>query len=870
MQTETKIKIPIQPQWHALRTEAVISALRADPERGLADEETAKRLAIYGKNELPRGKTATWWEILLRQFTSPLVYILVVAAILTGWIKEYADMGIILAVVAVNALIGLYQEYRANKIFETLRAIVKIQAVAVRGGKNHVLDAEGLVPGDVVILRGGDKVPADARLLSVSGLAANEALLTGESKSVQKNLQVAPEKSLVGDRRNMVFMGTLIEQGGAHALVVGTGARTEIGRITVLTQSAEEEQSPLQIRMGKLGKFLTEVFLVLSGAIFIIGIARGDGFIEMAKTTIAVAVAAIPEGLPAAISIILAVSSQKILARKGLVRKLIAAETLGSTSVICTDKTGTLTYGEMRVEEIIARDQDNALLSLALANEAILEEKDGKPLIRGEATDRAKLQRFLQNGNLAETLARLPRLAMMPFDDRRKFIGPFHRDNKHLRIFISGAPEFVLKHCSITKKQGEEVRKTYESLASRGYRVIAAAHKKQALPKIADWSSEKTEKYVEKLDYVGLIALRDPIREDVKETMKTTRQAGIKIIMVTGDHILTARSIGLELGFQVSGGSIVTGEELDQMSERELEDRIGTLEVIARVNPEHKMRIIDAWKKRGAVVAMTGDGVNDAPALKAADIGVAIGSGTDVAKEASELVLLDDSFSTITAAVREGRAGFANIRKATTVVMSNAFTEIIPITAALAFAIPFPITAVQILWVNLVEDSLPVLALAFEPAERKIMNSLPTSPKEPILNQEIKTIIFGVGIFTDLVLFGIYYYLYKNSGWEFREIQTFVFMATAAPTLVNIFALKSLKESIFRTNLLNNRFLVFAVLLGFALMFAAVYVPFLNNFLKTMPLHWTAALGSILVFPLLKLIMIELTKWWYREREARA
>ncbi len=360
--------------------------------------------------------------------------------------------------------------------------------------------------------------------------------------------------------------------------------------------------------------------------------------------------------------------------------------------------------------------------------------------------------------------------------------------------------------------------------------------------------------------------MRDPIREDVRETLKLTRKAGIQVIMITGDHALTAKAIGLELGFGISQEAVVSGEELEGLSDKELNKRLPKIEIIARAAPIHKMRIIDAWQKLGAVVAMTGDGVNDAPALKSADIGVAVGSGTDVAKEASDLVLLDDSFSTIMAAVAEGRTGFANIRKATVVVMSNAFTEIVLITSSLIFRTPFPITAVQILWVNLVEDGLPVLSLAFEPSEKGVMDQKPLSPKEPILNREAKSIIFAVGILSDLLLVGIFLYLLKGLHWDLIKAQSFVFVAAATPTLINVFAFKSLRVPLHRINLLNNRFLVGSVAVGFILMIAALYTPFLNNFLKTVPLPLGAALACFMLFPLQKLILVELTKWWYNRR----
>lgn len=858
------------PAWHAQKLEEVLRVLKVGSQDGLSSDEVRARQQAWGKNQLPRGKKTTWWEMLLRQFASPLVYILLIAAILTWWIKEYTDMTVILAVVIINAIIGFFQEYRANKIFEKLKAIVRIAALVRRDGKIHTVDSEELVPGDIILLKSGSKVPADARVLMATNLETDQALLTGESQVVLKTTAAVPPQTQLADRTNMVFMGTVVEQGEGLAVVVATGSRTEIGRISLLTQQTQGEKSPLQLRMAKLATLLTYVFVAISIVIFVAGVLKGDPLIEMIKTTIAVAVAAIPEGLPAAISIILAVGSKRILERQGLIRRLLAAETLGSTSVICTDKTGTLTLGRMKVEQIISPgDPGRLLLAIALANEAVVEENEGKLMVRGETTDKAKLEKFLEAGhNLDEVLRTLPRLAILSFHPVRKYIASFHQSPAGLKAFVSGAPETVLKICQLAEDERRQIQKTYETLASEGFRLLAVAEK--TLPQITRLpeDQDKQAALLADSEYLGLVALRDPVREDVRDALKITRQAGIKVLMVTGDHLLTAKAVGRSLGFADLETAAISGEELDKLSDSELTKRIGKLQIIARVTPEHKLRIIRAWQKLGAVVAMTGDGVNDAPALKAADIGVAVGSGTDVSKEASDLVLLNDSFGTITAAVFEGRTSFANIRKATVVVMSNAFTEVILIFSAVVFATPFPLTAVQILWVNMVEDSLPVLAMAFEPGEASIMKAKPTSPKEPILDQQAKFIVFAVSILTDIFLVGIFWYLLKNSAWSLLKIQSFIFVATATPTLINVFAFKSLKTPLIRINLFNNRFLLLSVVIGFALMFAAIYLPVLNKFLKTVPLEFWPALVSLLLFPLFRLLLVELTKWWYRRYKA--
>lgn len=861
MQTETQTKIPI---WHSMELDEIHRRLNNDMEQGLSENQAAVRQKTWGKNILPEGKKTTVFQMVLRQFASPLVYILLIAAVLTWWLKEYVDMSVILTVVGINAVIGLFQEYRANKIFEKLKAIVRVTALVTRNGKLKSLDSTELVPGDIILLKTGSKVPADARVISATGLAVNEALLTGESKASKKSPGKVKPKSMVGDRFNMVFMGTILEEGEGQAVVVATGARTEIGQITLLTQKTETEKSPLQIRIGRLGGFITKVFVAISVIIFVLGLLEGRSLVEMIKTTIAVAVAAIPEGLPAAISVILAVSSQRILRRKGLVMRLVAAETLGSTSVISTDKTGTLTFGKMKVEKILTEDKKRTLLAMALANEAVIEEQKGTVQVRGEATDKAKLESFLNaGGELQQVLDSMPRQALVQFHPSRKYIASFHKSKTGTRVFVSGAPEVIIQLSTLPKQKAAALKKSYEGLAARGYRLIALAEKKLPTAPFKTYSQKKLAGLVKDLDYLGLAAIRDPIRPEVRKALRTTRQAGIKILMITGDHILTAKAIAKELGFRDKPGSIITGLELDELSDEELDERIGQFEVIARATPEHKMRIIKAWQQAGAVVAMTGDGVNDAPALKSANIGIAVGSGTDVSKEASDLILLDDSFATITAAVREGRTSFSNIRKATVTVMANGFTELTLIASSLAFGVPFPITAVQILWVNIVTDSLPVLSLAFEPAEKEIMKRKPLPTEEPILDRKSKMIILVVGILADFVLVGIFLYLLKTAGWELVKIQSFIFFAIAAPTLVNVFAYKSLREPLHRINLTSNRFMLVAVAIGFLTMLAALYIPALNTFLGTTPLS-TAAILTVMLFAGFKLSLVELVKWWYR------
>lgn len=882
--------------WYQRDIKKILDELHVEPKRGLAESEVRERLGRDGPNQLPEGRRIKWWQIFLRQFTSPLVYILVIAALITALLGEWVDTAVIVLAVIVNTGIGFYQEFHADNIFKELVRIVTVSARVLRNGEIHDIDSKDLVCGDIIHLSAGVKVPADARLITARNLEVNEALLTGESSAVKKSVSLIKSEAALGDRKNMVFTGTTVEQGEGVAVVVATGADTEIGKIAELTQQAGDEATPLQKRIGRLGKILT-IFIGISAIIiFVGGILQERNIGETFVVAVAVAVAGIPEGLPAALSVVLAISTQRILRKKGLVKNLIASETLGSTSVICTDKTGTLTEGKMKLKKLLVEENvhSKALLALAFANEAVIENIEGKQastpnklggggqVVRGEATDQAKMEAFLESGgDINAKLEEFPRLVLLPFDSERAYLASFHsQKNKKdsVNIFVSGAPETLLKRAKhfvgpdgtrlLTKEKEVQIHKFYEKFAKQGYRVIAVAWRELALKKdskesFSEASNEKLDSFVKDLTFGGLAAIRDPIREDVREAMVVTRQAGIRVVMVTGDHKFTARAIGKDLGFSTSIEATISGLELDAISESELKKRIANIEIFARVNPKHKMRIIDAWQARGEAVAMTGDGVNDAPALKSADIGVSLGSGTDVTKEVADLVLLDNSFSTIISAIRQGRIAFDNIRKVVVFLLSGSFTELIIILSSLILHVPLPITAAQILWVNLVEDGPPNFALAFESGEEGIMRRKPVGPKEQILNSEAKILIFIVGIITDLMLVGIFFLLYYYSSWSIEHIRTFIFATLGTDALFYVFALKSLSKPIWQTNPFNNRYLVGAVGIGFLMVLAGVYLPVLNQLLRTVPLSLTEIL-IVIGLGFVEIILIEFVKLLYR------
>lgn len=889
--------------WHNQTIENVIKRLGVDVDSGLSTVDARGRLKRDGLNELPKGKQVTWWQLLIRQFMNPLIYILVLAVVITGGItiwefskfghsKSWVDAVVISLAVIVNVAISFYQEYQAGNIFKALAKMVTFVSRVVRDGETKEIDSKQIAQGDVIVLSPGMKVPADARLLKIRDLHVNEALLTGESDAVTKKLGEVAEEAVIGDRTNMVFMGTTVERGEARALVVGTGARSELGQIAELTQAAGEgESTPLQERVASLGKVIT-IFVGISALIiFAMGILNAlrsgvgdhlaEAVIDSFIVAVAVAVAGIPEGLPAALAVVLTISMRAIFRKDGLVKNLVAAETLGSVSVICSDKTGTLTEGVMKLEEFLVTDaqRGQALIALSMANEAIIEHgDDGALIVRGESTDRAKLEYYLAvGGNYDQQMKDYPRLSTVPFSSERKYLASFHQvEGKHI-AYISGAPEVLLaRSIGLGNGEKEKLREQYESYAKRGFRMIAFGIKEYAEPisDIENASEEELDEHIKDITFLGLAAIRDPIRADVKESLRVTRGAGVHVVMITGDHKLTAMAIGEELGFTISDESVMEGVELDAISDEELRDRITSLHVFARVNPEHKMRIVKAWQAHGQSVAMTGDGVNDAPALKAADIGIAVGAGTDVTKEAADLVMLNDSFTTITESIKQGRIAFDNIRKVLIRVLGNSFTEVVLILSGMIIAYVtkapeaiLPVTAAMILWTNLVEDSLPDFALAFEPGEKDVMKRKPLKRDAKILNREGWALVIIGGVVSDIVLLGVFLYLQFISGWpeQFGSeyIRTFIFAMLGTDTLFFMYALKSLKEPIWKINIFSNKILNVAVPIGFFAMLIGVYAPFANTLLGTTPLM-LKHLAMVPVFGLFVVSLVEIGKFVFR------
>jgi len=844
--------------WHNLSKEEVIKTLRSDIDVGLTEKEVEIREREFGKNKLPEEKPPSRLEIFSAQFKSILIFILIVAGFFTLIYKKYTDTIAIFLVVLINTFIGFYQEYRASKILEELKKIVKIEAKVKRDGSQKILDSTELVPGDIVILSAGDKVPADGRVIESQNLKLNEMVLTGEFLPSLKHSQVLPEDTILADRENMVYMGTVVEEGQGKAMVTETGSNTEIGKIAGMIKE-KEKKTPLQKKIRKLGIEIALIVGILVLVIFFVGLTKEKDIFLLFETAVAIVVGAVPEGLPVAITVILALGTQRILRKKGLVRKLASVETLGSTTIICVDKTLTLTEGRMEVDEVIG-DKFLALKTATLTSEAFVEnprEPKEKWILRGRPTDRALLEAGIEIGVDKKREFEKKKIAELPFNPINKFAAALYKENEKEMLYVCGAPEKILELCILSEKEKKEWQKKLEESAQKGLRIVASANKK-----IENWDLkiENLQDLCKDLVFTGLITLKDPIRPEVKEAMKICQEAGMRPIIITGDHKLTAKAVAEELGFKIKKENILEGKDLDKLSDKEFEKILPQIQIYARVEPRNKMRIVEAWQERGEVVAMTGDGVNDAPALKKADIGVALGSGTEVAKEASDLVLLNDSFSVIEEAIREGRRVMDNARKAILFMCAECFSEIILVSGAFLFGLPLPILPIQILWQNLIEGSPQGMALAFEPEEKGIMKRKPEEPKIPLIIREIKYLILFGGILTDILLLLTFFLLYKFSNYEISHLRTISFSGLMVGSFFYAFSCKNLRKNIWEYDAFSNKVLNFTIFLGVLLLIAAIYLPIFQVLLDTFPLNFLDWL-ILIAFGLVNLGLFELIKY---------
>jgi len=895
----------MRKQWHSFSIEKTLGELASRP-NGLTDKEVKIRIKKFGPNELPQEKTFSRVKLFLEQLKSPLIYILFMAGIVTLVLRDYTDSIIIFGAVLLNTIFGYFQESKASQALDKLKKVLKIKTVVFRQGQEKEISQEKLVPGDIILLKAGYKAPADGQVIEAHHLKINESVLTGEWLAASKSKEILPAQTPLADRDNMVYLGTMIESGWGKAVITETGSETELGRLAQMLKATKEKKTPYQKKLARFSKIVGLIIMTISLAIFVEGMITGGLFVEMFTIAIAVAVAAIPEGLPVAMTVILALGMQRILKRKGLVRKLASAETLGSASIILTDKTGTLTKAKMEVagiytggqellsdgqrfnQEIKKDGQESHILALKIAllcNESFIEnlnEPMSQWIIRGRPTEKALFLAGVQAGlDKRELERKQPKIDQFLFDPTYKYAASLHQTGSQFRslapirskapkniLYMVGSPEKILAMSSYLDNDGHEkdllltdfkkLDKKCESLTKQGLRIIGIAYQRTKDREIELAKEERDKKMV----FVGFFALHDPLRQETGEAIQLCRQAGMRPIIVTGDHRLTAQAVAEKLGFKLTKENVLEGKDLELMTDDDFEKKFKDIQIYARVEPAQKLRIVRAWQEEGEVVAMTGDGINDAPALKQADIGLALGSGTDVAKEVADLVLLTDNFSVIVAAVEEGRAIIDNIRKVITYLLSDSFTEVILIGFSLLMGWPLPILAAQILWVNLIEDGLPNIALAFEPKERDLMKRKPPGQKMPLLNKEMKVLVFIVGFLTDLFLLGLFFYLLKYSDYSLAHIRSVIFAGLAIDSLFYVFSCRSLRRNLWRINPFSNKFLIGAWLFGILMLIVALYLPLFQNLLKTAPLtlfDWRLILG----LGLINVILIEATKWWF-------
>lgn len=867
--------------WHALSVEETLHKIKTDAQGGLAAGEAESRLARHGRNVLVEKPRRSLARMLLGQFADFMILVLIGAAVISGLIGDVKDTIAIIVIVLLNAVIGFVQEYRAERAMAALKAMAAVSAKVMRAGQLIILPASEIVPGDVVLLEAGNVVPADLRLLEAVQLKVDEAALTGESQTVEKHTQALTEKKLpLGDRKNLAYKGTVVTYGRGIGVAVATGMSTELGKIAASLQEAGEGKTPLQKRLASFGQRLALVVLVISAIVFAVGVMRGEAPVLMFLTAISLAVAAIPEALPAVVTIALALGARKMVKQHALIRRLPAVETLGSVTYICSDKTGTLTQNKMRAEEIFVdgellrdwrgRDSSASLgqlfKALALSNDAS-QSRHGKP--SGDPTEVALYVAALEAGfDKAALEADAPRLLEVPFDSERKRMTTFHRDAQGALAYTKGAPESVLPRCiDMLTKAGKvtmpvaEMLGTAERMAADGLRVLAVAYR--VWPELPDAKvdNSKADEIESQLIFLGLIGLMDPPRHEAKEAVSLCRSAGIIPVMITGDHPATALSIAKRLGIFADGGRVMTGAELAELGKEAFEAQVLDLRVYARVDPQQKINIVRALQDKGEFVAMTGDGVNDAPALRRADIGVAMGKGgTDVAREAAALVLLDDNFATIVHAVREGRRIFDNIRKFIKYVMTGNAGEVWTIFLAPLMGLPIPLLPIHILWINLVTDGLPGLALTAEPAEKGIMRRPPRSPRENIFSHGMWQHILWVG----LLMGGV---SLITQAWSVHtgsaHWQTMVFTVLCLSQMGHVLAIRSEKESLFKIGFFSNPLLLAAVALTFALQMATIYVPFLQPIFKTEALSMDELMLCI-VLSTVVFFAVEIEKWLVR------
>lgn len=913
---------PPPERWHARPVEELAAELRADLDAGLAEDEVQRRREQSGWNELPEAPPVSWLNLLRSQFTSIIIWVLIGAAAVSGFLEDWLDAAAILAIIALNGLLGFVQEFRAERSLAALRKLSVAATRVRRNGALHSIPARDLVPGDVILLEAGDRIPADTRLIYTANFQSQEASLTGESTPVQKNAAWLCRSDVpIADRTNMAFMGTAAVSGKARALVVATGVRTELGRISSMIQAAEtaeRAETPLQRRLEQFGYTLIWLALGVVAVVFVLGFLRGEPIVEMFLTSVSLAVAAVPEGLPTVVTITLALGVTRMVKRHALIRKLPAVETLGSSTVICTDKTGTLTKNEMTVTRLFmdgrlfevtgegyepvgdireasaecwvlgaefSREETslgsgNSGLSTRnsalpaglrhllkaglLCNGAILTKENGTWKIVGDPTEGALLVAAAKAGWQKDDLEReAPFETEIPFDTERKMMSIIRRAASRRTLFAKGAPDVLLTRCTARMtlegsiepldEQGRRaVLDANARLAHEALRILATAYKS-----LDDRDADRPDGIERDLIFLGLFAMKDPLRPEAQEAVRACREAGIRTVMITGDHKETASAIAKDLGLGDAPDRALSGAELDALSDEKLSGLVDRLSVYARVSAEHKLRIVKAWKSRGAVVAMTGDGVNDAPAIKAADIGVAMGiAGTDVTKEAADMVITDDNFASIAAAVEEGRGVFDNIRKTVHFLLSCNMSEVLVMLFATLLGLPLPLLPIQILWMNLVTDGFPALALAVDPKAPDLMRRPPRRPAARLLDSERLAAVAGEGFLLAIIALGAFAYSLYVWRQPVEQARTVAFTVMVGAQLVHAFNCRSDRWSVFQVGLFTNRPLIWALLVSLAVHVAIITIPAAQPIFKVSPLpteDWELMAAMVL----LPLVVVE-------------
>lgn len=843
--------------WHSMGAGEVLSALESDGRRGLTEEEAASRLARYGPNALAKGQRASWPRRLLDQLRDPMILVLLAAAVLSlgaSGGEDWLDAAIILLIVVVNACISLSQEDSAEKALAALQQLSAPLARVIRDGKEERIPPEGLTPGDLIRLEAGDQIPADARLIESAGLRCDESAMTGESAPVSKEWEVVlAAEAPLAERKNMVLSGTAVTAGRGVCVVTATGMESEMGRIAGLLQDQSGGETPLQKKMGEVSRTLSFLCLCVCAVMFGVGLLFHYDLLTMFMTAVSLAVAAIPEGLPAIVTIVLSLGVGRLARRKAIVKRLPAVETLGCAGVICSDKTGTLTQNKMTVTQVwLLRQEDRETLrtAAALCTDVRIEYgPGGKRRCTGDPTETALVELALSEGVDKHQLEeQWPRRGELPFDSSRKRMSTIHlRPGGGFRVMVKGAPDVLLTCCTVDEVSRRRILDANAAMADKALRVLGIAYRDLAfLPRTLD-----TDTIERGLTFVGLVGMIDPPRPEVRQAVEACYTAGIRPVMITGDHRRTAVAVARETGIFRQGDLSLTGADLDFMPQELLEEEVERFSVYARVTPEHKMRIVQAWQKREKVVAMTGDGVNDAPALKASDIGCAMGrSGTDVARGAADMILTDDNFATIVSAVEEGRGIYANIRKAIHYLLSCNIGEILTVFVATLFHFPqLPLVPVQLLWLNLVTDSLPALALGVEPVEPGVMGQQPRDAHKPLFDRAFSLRLAWQGVMVGLLTLGAYFlgaFVLGEGATAWATANTMAFATLTFCQLFHAFNVRGENRSLLTIGLTSNPAMLRAFAVGVLMQLAVLCLPPLQTVFQTIPLtppQWWTVLG---------------------------